>query len=175
MNTEPTLNKLADPVGDTPGVNTGNDTPGVKETELNRRIIRILAVIAGLGLIALGVWWFTGSQPLPTILLGDQPTSVDLQGLDQPQTLKGSCISSYQVNGIGTDAQGTQRYALSIQLVGDPADDEALGQLMATDDCAGELKLVGETLTERLGLKTAQQELITTSYLSKSGKRLTLP
>ncbi len=138
----------------------------------------LIALFALAGMIILGggwFWWSNRNQDIPTTALRDQPTVVDLQGLDAPQTISGECIQSFTVNGIGTDTAKQQRYALSIQLVTDPADEVALAELMSTDACAGELKLVGETMTERLGLKAAQQELLTTSYKTKSGQRLFLP
>lgn len=177
---EPTLNDPQPAPSVTPP-KAGEDTGAAQEVVAPAPgsqpplLLKLLVGVALLGAIAVGYWWFNRDSSIPTTVLGDQPTVADLQGLDQPQMIAGECVESFTVHGIGTDATKQQRYALSVQLVANPADDGELATLMASDACASELKLIGESITERLGFMAAQQELFTTSYVTQSGARLFLP
>ncbi len=171
---EPTLDELGQAARNGPSVTRA--VPPAPHVVLPHARFRFWPLVV-LALAVLGGWyWFSNrSITIPVITLTDQAVPLDLQGLDQPTKLDGSCVASFLVHGAGSDEAGRQHFALSVQIVSDPADEAALARLMATDDCSAELKLVGETLTQRLGTAAVQHELITTSYATKSGTRLFLP
>ena len=134
-------------------------------------IILLIIIVAG------GFWYLNRDRPISSVLLNDPVAELNLAGLNQPQKMAGACASSYTVHGLGLDEAGRLHYSLSIVLIGDPQNDAQLAQLLATDACAAIFKTINDVLTDKLKLAVTGglTDLVTTSFVTKTGRRLFLP
>ncbi|HEV3232206.1 MAG TPA: hypothetical protein VG245_08125 [Candidatus Dormibacteraeota bacterium] len=99
--------------------------------------------------------------------------AVGLAGLDRTQGGDGACFSGYRVSAGGLDSQGAQRYVLTFDLEGTPADQAHLLATLSGGACAAALASATATVVARLGLTSPGPLDVT--YRLPSGARLIVP
>lgn len=136
------------------------------------RLRGAIAILVLLGLAAVGYATYRGRQVSPTAgFLKRTPVVVD--GLDQPQVLKGSCINQYTLQADGI-TDGQQHYHLTIDLSFGVAGAEELAASLAAENCTLEHQQVTQAVTTILK-PPIDREIVSVSYRTKSGTRIFLP
>ena len=137
----------------------------------------VLSLVVLIILAGLVWWWLSRPDELPGSLGFTNRAAVTTPTyLDQEMSVAGTCLSSYILQTGGRNETGVQTYLLTLNLVSEPTTDQALAKELASENCQTETTTILDTIAKDLGLgASADTELLTTSYRTKSGHRFLLP
>ena len=133
--------------------------------------VALLALLALLGLVAGAACGSDGAAAPTEGIAGRQaPAPVDVAA----SSGKDSCFSEASVLPAGRDATGSQHYLLTFRLKSNPSDEVALRKTLSAETCQ-EAHRSALTSATTEAAKGGAKAAVDVSYLTKGGRRFTLP